>query len=188
MSEDREYSLCFSFQPCNRIAESRTEITRRVSRDSRRETELPERFVRARLEFRRRKSQLLRRIFEHDLDRLRRLIRLETDAVEPGRAEMFNERGVVQRRTPERDEESVFPQTREPLRFPAESIRSINVPVKKQGFLSRLFSALSLVELSFVPEGGGNPVDLYFESITPVKDAGLYEAAKNLARASTDGV
>ncbi len=73
-------------------------------------------------------------------------------------------------------------------RFPAESIRSINVPVKKQGFLSRLFSALSLVELSFVPEGGGNPVDLYFESITPVKDAGLYEAAKNLARASTDGV
>lgn len=65
-------------------------------------------------------------------------------------------------------------------KFPAASIRNINIPVKNKGFLSRFFPSLSVVELSFVPEGRNNPLSLYFESISPVKDPGIYEAAKAL--------
>lgn len=75
-------------------------------------------------------------------------------------------------------------------RFPLERLCAVRVPEKKRGLLSFLTSAVTVIEVSFLPEscGGGDgqdargkPVPLYFESITPVKGSELRVAADVLS-------
>ena len=70
--------------------------------------------------------------------------------------------------------------------FPKERIKSLKAPPPRKGFLASLLAKPTVVELTFASEedakaaAQGNVYTLYFETIEPVKDGSLAEAASEM--------